>query len=1072
MLSEGNWIKIKVSKDGIYELTDAQLKEFGFSNPAEVKVFGYGGYRQDEHIDRQGIDDLPQVATLRENGKTYFYAKGTTSLKMLINDTDATRYCQPTNNPYSSYGYYFLTDRSDIPALNVTSVSTGNGDIAGLSKRNTDGTDYLIFENEVTNPSYSGQIFLGDNIAVDGKKQYTVQFPAFAGTGKVSIYSNIGIKTATLATAKFTVNGKEMTYLRNTNTKRANISYSSYIYEPFSVGATVNAADIAYNGSAADIRLSYEPGNFHTARIDYVTVGYQARNVIPDGYAQARRFFFLKQNEGIEMGSTTATTHAWLVDNGSLNLQPQEYVLASHRVIVPQESGEWLKFIFFDSSRQQYVPEFVEKVSNQNLHGLATPDMLIITTATLADEAKRLADYRRENDGLDVLIVAQEKIFIEFSSGGQDAIAYRRFAQMLHSRNPEKMQYLLLMGGGTYDNRQIFNPDHKNDQLLTYQSEDSHHTTNSYSSDDFFGVLTSTESKLEYAELDIAVGRIPFFTKKDVNLYLDKLFAYERQAAGKWHNEMLLIGDAGDNNIHLYQNETFEQNLLNDGNYCPNFTKIYFASYTSPENAWLKFKERLSDGIAFGLFVGHGNPYSVSMTTAIMTIEKAKGTRFSIPPIMYFSSCDVGRFDIGFSTVLDGMMLNPDGGIVASIAATRQAFTNQNGYLSNAIAKMLGKDESEFPHGKTLGIILKEAKNTCGDLSKNRLKYHVIGDPSMKIPMASHRVSLTAVNDAAIDGNSISIRPLERISLEGTVTNADGSVNTDFNGTATATLYAPDQKLLDYTYSNSNYTAMSRGAELCYADITVENGQFKGEIAVPAYAAGGTLKLRIAAYDGEHHSASTVFDKLYLDPEAQPAATDTESPVIRTLYIRDAESAATATVGRDITVCAEVYDNFGLNTSKENIFSGTVFSIDGGKSVHSATAFSTENGVTKLEIPVNNLNPGRHVGELTATDYSGNRTSRTLSFIVSSGEQPEIVTDSQAVNEGIAIDVEHAGEETEITVSDMQGNVRFRTTTSTLPYTWDGCDNTGIRLPEGVYNLSATTDGLATPMKKIVVVRQ
>ena len=68
--------------------------------------------------------------------------------------------------------------------------------------------------------------------------------------------------------------------------------------------------------------------------------------------------------------------------------------------------------------------------------------------------------------------------------------------------------------------------------------------------------------------------------------------------------------------------------------------------------------------------------------------------------------------------------------------------------------------------------------------------------------------------------------------------------------------------------------------------------------------------------------------------------------------------------------------------------------------------------------------------------------------------------------------MEHAGEETEITVSDMQGNVRFRTSTSTLPYIWDGCDNTGIRLPEGVYNLSATTDGLATPMKKIVVVRQ
>ena len=42
-LSSGKWVKIQVATDGVYQITDAELKAMGFEKPAEVKIFGNGG---------------------------------------------------------------------------------------------------------------------------------------------------------------------------------------------------------------------------------------------------------------------------------------------------------------------------------------------------------------------------------------------------------------------------------------------------------------------------------------------------------------------------------------------------------------------------------------------------------------------------------------------------------------------------------------------------------------------------------------------------------------------------------------------------------------------------------------------------------------------------------------------------------------------------------------------------------------------------------------------------------------------------------------------------------------------
>ncbi|HDR51405.1 MAG TPA: hypothetical protein ENN90_07260, partial [Mariniphaga anaerophila] len=43
VLREGKWVKISTSEKGIYKIPYPKLTEWGFSNPAQVKVFGAGG---------------------------------------------------------------------------------------------------------------------------------------------------------------------------------------------------------------------------------------------------------------------------------------------------------------------------------------------------------------------------------------------------------------------------------------------------------------------------------------------------------------------------------------------------------------------------------------------------------------------------------------------------------------------------------------------------------------------------------------------------------------------------------------------------------------------------------------------------------------------------------------------------------------------------------------------------------------------------------------------------------------------------------------------------------------------
>ena len=112
-LATGKWVKIRVEKEGVYQLTSANLKSMGFSNPAKVCLYGYNlPFLPEANIENLD-DDLTEIPLYRKaDGTVLFYSCGTTQW---TRPSESSAYTH-RNNPYSNYIYYFLTETAGTPA--------------------------------------------------------------------------------------------------------------------------------------------------------------------------------------------------------------------------------------------------------------------------------------------------------------------------------------------------------------------------------------------------------------------------------------------------------------------------------------------------------------------------------------------------------------------------------------------------------------------------------------------------------------------------------------------------------------------------------------------------------------------------------------------------------------------------------------------------------------------------------------------------------------------------------------------------------------------------------------------
>ena len=95
---------------------------------------------------------------------------------------------------------------------------------------------------------------------------------------------------------------------------------------------------------------------------------------------------------------------------------------------------------------------------------------------------------------------------------------------------------------------------------------------------------------------------------------------------------------------------------------------------------------------------------------------------------------------------------------------------------------------------------MQATKNTLSSVYK--LGFCLIGDPAVKMAYPEFGMKVTTVNGQSVDGNSISFKALEKITVEGEVLDASGQLVTDFTGIVNPTV--KDSKVNVTYFTNTN----------------------------------------------------------------------------------------------------------------------------------------------------------------------------------------------------------------------------------------------------------------------------
>jgi hypothetical protein len=125
------------------------------------------------------------------------------------------------------------------------------------------------------------------------------------------------------------------------------------------------------------------------------------------------------------------------------------------------------------------------------------------------------------------------------------------------SEDGHRLQYLLLLGGGSYDNRMIGTDASllNYPKLLTWQSEYSSDECYSFTTDDFFAMLDDGSGINPNDAMNIAVGRMIARSEDEARTVVDKLEKYITQPDyGYWKNRIMFVAD--DENLGVFMNQS------------------------------------------------------------------------------------------------------------------------------------------------------------------------------------------------------------------------------------------------------------------------------------------------------------------------------------------------------------------------------------------------------------------------------------------------------------------------------------------------------------------------------------
>lgn len=1038
LLASGKWAKIRVSSSGVYQLTDATVRQAGFSNINKVKIYGYGGNLQNEALyanDLARTDDLKEVPQCVVGGKHLFYAKGPVS--WTSNSSTVRR-----RNPYSDYGYYFITQSDEEPATvdSATFVSSFYPSPDNYhSLYEVDGYSWYNGGRNLFDPT---------PISVGGSQQVVITNTTGSQKGRLTVNVSAGGNNQ----IRILLNGKELGTL--------NVPILQYC-KAGQVGGTYSLDNLRIDAkdTVTIVNVSGE-----TARLDYVSMAWEKAIPLPN-----------------LSGSHPAATYVKNIANQDLHADGQAdlvIIIPASRTLLKQ--AQRLKE--FHESHDGMRVNIVAADQLYNEFSSGTPDanayrrylrMLQDRAATEADMPKYLllfgdcvwdnrmltADCKRFDPDDYLLVYESENSFSEtvcyagdswmgILAEGAGSDARRELQDVGVGRFPvttvaeakimvdKTINYSKNQNGGAWQNTIMFMGDDGNDNI---HMKDVDSVANSVGRD-YPNFLIKKVMWDAYTRESSATG----------NTYPEVSKIIRQQQA----NGALVMDYGGHGSATLISHESVLG--LSD----------FSESRTSNLPLWVT--------AACDIMPFDGVTETIGESAVLN--EKGGAVAFYGTARTVFTSANKYINHAFMKRVLSLQ----DGKPIALGEAHRLA---QNDV-------MLGTNRYPTPTREDPNKTSPEQDN-----SENHLQYSLLGDPALSLNLPTAQVVVDEIDGVAVgSGTMPTVKAGSVIKMKGHVAGVEG-----FNGVVTATVRDTQEEItckLNNTSGDGAEVAfkyLDRTKTLYHGSDSIRNSSFELTFAVPKdinYADGQGMINLYALNTDKTIRANGSCDQFIVGGSAE-AKNDSVGPSIY-CYLNSPSFVDGGNVNSTPYFVAEIKDKDGINAAGSGIGHDLQLVIDGdmAKTYTLNNNFSYDfgtytSGSTFYSIP--ELEEGPHRLQFRAWDIQNNSSTAVLHFNVVKGLRPQLfnigVTNNPARTSTtfiISHDRMESNMDVVIELFDAAGRQMWRHAESGVSATgnytvdWDLSVDGGRPLQTGVYlyrvKVSSEGSSYVSKTKKLIVI--
>ncbi|HRP02729.1 MAG TPA: type IX secretion system sortase PorU [Candidatus Kapabacteria bacterium] len=1086
-LSSGNWLKLEINQNGIYQISADDLKSLGYNLSNEevktIKIFGIGGKPLSENVDSANsltMNEQEIIVNTNPDGSLQnivFFGSGASGFEL------RNKAIRRFNNYYNSKISYMLT-WGGTDGKRAVASKVPSGEV--INNPNT-YIDRYLFEEDLTNPYQpgAGRVWFGRSF-------FNVPF------SPVLLHN---LDRSGLITYRFSLahhsfmdrvnnNSGEFTIYENNAELGKLVIAPTGKYEAARIGyfEVQKPASIINGDNRSIIKMEYKNSKdmSATSYFDYMEIHYPRSliavdntiNLIPEleqsGITQYNFNGFSGQIYGFDISNLA---YPKLLQNNAST--------GGMFILKTDLQANTFQNYFLSSNLQKPVISKVEMANLRDNNDSA--DIVIITHLDLLQSALKYKEYR-ESEGYKVSIFRTDHIYNEFASGNSDITAIRNFLSFLKMKWNGKPDYVILWGDGHYDFRNIST--NKTNYIPAYQTYhpdtiELSEITDGYATDDFYADLLGNDNYF-----DIRIGRITI-DKPDIgDDIVDKIKNYENNLSeDQFRTNILMVADDGpttndyDGSLHTASSERLQTDVISVAAPELQYDKIYMVEYPSVIASGGRRKPQVTEDLLTKIntsgalivnWFGHGNPRVWAHENILeRDITIPKMINQNKPFFLTAATCDFGRFDNPeVRSGAEEMFISKNGGAIGAFSATRVVYAGENESLAKTFFKILLTKDEKSGQYPTLGDAMLKVK--LSKYSENDRKYFLLGDPLIRLAIPDFEIKIEEINGQDISkiDSTISLKAMSEVTIKGAIYDRFGqNIQTDFNGIVSLTLRDGDKQISMYEVVDGTQRSLfffnKLGSSLNQSSYQVENGKFIAKFLIPKDISfsDSSAKLFTYAYSNNKQYAKGFYNNIKITGfDNTNSVRDTIGPEI-TISFDSRKFIDGDIVSNNPLLILDLYDESGINTTGLGIGHRLEAWIDNSQTSIDLTNYYVSSMIDAKSGTVNKvlygLSDGEHNIKIRVWDIFNNFSIKESKFRINKNSVylDELLAYPNPFESATNIKFRHTSNiptKANIEIYTINGQlIRFLqsdiNTNFESEVNWDGNDNFGNQVPIGVY---------------------